>query len=192
MSTTMSSDIDTEVMYLRNTRPGEVVFEGGQGDGHYSYRWAGAGDPSGNDIQGVARKLRHDPNMRRTITNGILVEASEAEAEEAFQRQASAYRNRVEVTGAGVVASHLHQEPEVARYDVDDKGRVKGMAEPYPGPAGMAEPGRVAPQPINVDTDVQPGGGVVHVAEDGSIENASAPIKINVTEGPPLGTTNES
>jgi hypothetical protein len=56
----------------------------------------------------------------------------------------------------------------------------------------MAEPGRVAPQPINVDTDVQPGGGVVHVAEDGSIENASAPIKINVTEGPPLGTTNES
>jgi hypothetical protein len=55
----------------RNTHPGPTVFSYGK-EAESFVEWAGAGDPSGNDVQAVPAALLNNVWFRRAVTRGII------------------------------------------------------------------------------------------------------------------------
>lgn len=82
-------------LLVRNTEPGPVVLSSDPKSTSF-VEWAGAGDPSGNDVQPVPDEFRSLVQFNRCVQRGILVieNADDANALDAIQRQNEAWDQR--------------------------------------------------------------------------------------------------
>lgn len=82
------------VTMVRNTQPGPTVISSDPKGTHF-VEWAGAGDPSGGDIQPVPEEIVNTPQFEKAKRRGIfvLVEDGSLEASEALNKQVAAWND---------------------------------------------------------------------------------------------------
>lgn len=103
--------VNTKTLFVRNTQPGPTVFDTPD---FPALRWAGAGDPGGEDVLPVSASILDDSQFQRCAFLGVfeIIEADTASKSRmeqharAWQRQTARMR---EITGKDV--GQLPAEP---------------------------------------------------------------------------------
>lgn len=121
---------------LRNTRRGPLAFSVPTERGTRRYIWAGAGDPSGGDIQEIPNDLMQDVQIRKVVARGFLVEEDEAAGRAAQQKQIDAAEARREQAASFVMDT---LDP-AANHDL--------VSVPCQGPNGRGTADCGAPVPV--------------------------------------------
>jgi hypothetical protein len=97
-----------EVVWVRNTQPGPTVFTDNMTK--VQIEWAGAGDPSGNDLQQVPGTVVNHVQFMRHLQKGIFaVEGATPEVEAIIARQTGAYRQRRADADAAIRATIVEE-----------------------------------------------------------------------------------
>lgn len=97
-----------EVVWVRNTQPGPTVFTDNMSK--VQIEWAGAGDPSGNDVQQVPGGVVGHVQFMRHVQKGIFtIEGASPEVEAIIARQTGAYRQRQADSEAAIKATIVEE-----------------------------------------------------------------------------------
>jgi hypothetical protein len=96
----MSVSAPSDTIFVQNMRPGPAVHT----HGDITIKWGGAGDPSGEDIQGVPAVVANSSQFLRAVSRGIFKKISMEEAEAAIDLQTATYMHEAQQADAAAVA----------------------------------------------------------------------------------------
>jgi len=97
-----------EVVWVRNTQRGPTVFTDSMSK--VQIEWAGADDPSGNDVQQVPASVVNHVQFMRHVQKGIFaVEGASPEIEAILARQTGAFRARQAEADAAIKATIVEE-----------------------------------------------------------------------------------
>lgn len=126
--------VNTKTLFVRNTQPGPTVFDE---DGFEGLRWAGAGDPAGEDVLPVSASILDSSQFQRCSFLGIfdIIEADQA-SRSRMDQHAKAWRRQTErmreITGR-----------DLGLPDVEEGTVAQDSPAPVPRPKAQVGPGEV-------------------------------------------------